>query len=99
MKPAHVRLVLERSHQLLQASQPREYCTQLMSATLDESVRSLLGDLLRFQKRMRLTNPTKAKYRRRIVAGLREVAKNVARGKIKGIVVAKNIESINSAGW
>jgi len=97
-KLLHVRLVLKRSPLLISRCLPREYCTQICSNELDEIVKLLLVDLVRFQTRMKVTNPTKAKSKKRYFFGLREVLKLLKRGKIKGIIVAKNIESISAEG-
>lgn len=92
--PKQVRLVLERSPQLLtDRSLVREYCVQMIANDLDNVVTKVLNDLIRFQQRMRQNNPTNAKSRRRLMYGLREVLGQARLGKLKAIVVAKNIEA------
>lgn len=76
----------------------RQYVDQVMSADLDTAVVQLVSTLYYYQERMRSQNPTKAKMRRRMVLGLREVDRNVRSGKIKLLVVAPNIDEGGAAG-
>lgn len=76
----------------------REYCTHVLDRNIDECVSDLLRDLVRFQDRQYQKDPTKAKNKRRIVLGLREVTKHLKLGKIKCVVISPNLERIQSKG-
>ena len=52
---------------------PREYVTQPLDKQLDVAVSDMLSKLMEFQERLRHRDPVKAKMRRRLVFGLREV--------------------------
>ncbi|PIO36911.1 hypothetical protein AB205_0090640 [Aquarana catesbeiana] len=49
----------------------REYCSQVLSKEVDSCVTELLKELVRFQDRLYLKDPVKAKTKRRLVMGLR----------------------------
>ncbi|RUP49657.1 hypothetical protein BC936DRAFT_141922 [Jimgerdemannia flammicorona] len=53
---------------------------------------------MRFQKRQLNINATKAKSKRRMYMGLREVLKHVKRGRIKCVIMARNIEQTTEEG-
>ena len=55
---------------------------------------SCVSELKRFQDRAYHQDAVKAKMRRRLVFGLREVAKAVQLKKAKAVVVAPNIEEV-----
>jgi len=74
------------------------YCNQILSTELNKEVASLLSELLGFQQRAYLKDPVKAAMRRRLVFGLREVAKGVRVKKAKCVIVAPNIEESTSEG-
>ncbi|CAD5111854.1 DgyrCDS1118 [Dimorphilus gyrociliatus] len=76
----------------------REYCTHVLDSSIDECVTDLLRDLVRFQDRQYQKDPTKAKNKRRIVLGLREVTKHLKLGKIRCVVISPNLERIQSKG-
>lgn len=76
--------------------QRREYCRQLLTDDLDVKLYEMLSQLVMFQNRLRATNPLKAKMRRRLIVGFREVSRAVNLGKAKCVVMAPNIEDINS---
>ncbi|CAB1339153.1 unnamed protein product [Coregonus sp. 'balchen'] len=61
----------------------REYCNQVLNKEIDESVTMLLQELVRFQERVYQKDPSKAKTKRRLVMGLREVTKHMKLHKIK----------------
>lgn len=69
---------------------------QPLDAVLDELVADLLGRLFDFQERVRLNDPLKAKMRRRLVFGLREVRRGVRANNVKCIVLAPNVDEGDS---
>ncbi|KAL7405438.1 hypothetical protein ABVT39_000743 [Epinephelus coioides] len=76
----------------------REYCNQVLSKEIDESVTMLLQELVRFQERVYQKDPTKAKSKRRLVMGLREVTKHMKLHKIKCVIISPNCEKIQAKG-
>ncbi|XP_048749684.2 selenocysteine insertion sequence-binding protein 2-like isoform X3 [Ostrea edulis] len=76
----------------------REYCNQVLNKDLDNCCTRLLQDLVRFQDRMYHKDPVKAKTKRRIVLGLREVTKHLKLKKIKVVIISPNLEKIQSKG-
>ncbi|XP_041355730.1 selenocysteine insertion sequence-binding protein 2-like isoform X2 [Gigantopelta aegis] len=76
----------------------REYCNQVLDKEIDTCATSLLQELVRFQDRMFHKDPAKAKLKRRIVLGLREVTKHLKLKKIKCVIISPNLEKIQSKG-
>ncbi|KAK9858850.1 hypothetical protein WJX84_009351 [Apatococcus fuscideae] len=76
----------------------RTYCCQVITAELNQVVVELLQSLLYWQERARALNPAKAKQKKRLVSGLREVAKAVKSRRARVIIVAPNIEHIQTEG-
>ncbi|XP_062573885.1 selenocysteine insertion sequence-binding protein 2-like [Saccostrea cucullata] len=76
----------------------REYCNQVLNKDIDSCCTHLLQDLVRFQDRMYHKDPVKAKTKRRIVLGLREVTKHLKLNKIKLVIISPNLEKIQSKG-
>ncbi|XP_016141258.1 selenocysteine insertion sequence-binding protein 2-like [Sinocyclocheilus grahami] len=74
----------------------REYCNQVLSKEIDESVTLLLQELVRFQERVYQKETSKAK--RRLVMGLREVTKHMKLHKIKCVIISPNCEKIQAKG-
>lgn len=74
------------------------YCNQMLSKTVDECVTTLLKELVRFQDRLYQKDPMKARMKRRIVMGLREVLKHLKLRKVKCVVISPNCERIQSKG-
>lgn len=74
------------------------YCNQVLSKEIDESVTMLLQELVRFQERIYQKDPTKAKTKRRLVMGLREVTKHMKLNKIKCVLISPNCEKIQAKG-
>lgn len=77
---------------------PCRYCNQVLSKEIDESVTLLLQELVRFQERVYQKDPTKAKSKRRLVMGLREVTKHMKLHKIKCVIISPNCEKIQAKG-
>lgn len=76
----------------------REYCSQVLSKEVDTCVTELLKELVRFQDRLYLKDPVKAKTKKRLVMGLREVLKHLKLNKLKCIIISPNCEKIQSKG-
>ncbi|XP_006790099.1 selenocysteine insertion sequence-binding protein 2-like isoform X2 [Neolamprologus brichardi] len=76
----------------------RDYCSQMLSKDVDECVMLLLKELVRFQDRLYQKDPMKARMKRRIVMGLREVHKHLKLRKIKCVIISPNCERIQSKG-
>lgn len=74
------------------------YCSQMLSKEVDDCVTSLLKELVRFQDRLYQKDPMKARMKRRIVMGLREVLKHLKLRKVKCVVISPNCERIQSKG-
>ncbi|KAM9138493.1 selenocysteine insertion sequence-binding protein 2 isoform 2-T3 [Pangshura tecta] len=76
----------------------RDYCSQVLSKEVDSCVTDLLKELIRFQDRLYQKDPVKAKTKRRLVMGLREVLKHLKLKKLKCVVISPNCEKIQSKG-
>lgn len=74
------------------------YCSQMLSKDIDECVTELLKELVRFQDRLYQKDPMKARMKRRIVMGLREVLKHLKLRKVKCVIISPNCERIQSKG-
>lgn len=70
----------------------------MLSKDVDECVTTLLKELVRFQDRLYQKDPMKARMKRRIVMGLREVQKHLKLRKLKCVVISPNCERIQSKG-
>ncbi|KAJ8285575.1 hypothetical protein GJAV_G00028400 [Gymnothorax javanicus] len=76
----------------------RDYCSQLLSKDVDECVTILLKELVRFQDRLYQKDPMKARMKRRLVMGLREVLKHLKLRKVKCVIISPNCERIQTKG-
>ncbi|KAM6034921.1 selenocysteine insertion sequence-binding protein 2 isoform 2-T2 [Theristicus caerulescens] len=76
----------------------RDYCSQVLSKEVDGCVTDLLKELVRFQDRLYQKDPVKAKIKRRLVMGLREVLKHLKLKKLKCVIISPNCEKIQSKG-
>ncbi|XP_058528317.1 selenocysteine insertion sequence-binding protein 2 isoform X2 [Ochotona princeps] len=76
----------------------RDYCSQVLSKEVDACVTELLKELVRFQDRMYQKDPVKAKTKRRLVLGLREVLKHLRLKKLKCVIISPNCEKTQSKG-
>ncbi|XP_051876254.1 selenocysteine insertion sequence-binding protein 2-like isoform X2 [Pristis pectinata] len=86
------------NHQKIHSRRFREYCSQVLSKEVDNYVTDLLKELVRFQDRLYQKDPIKAKKKRRIVMGLREVLKHLKLKKLKCVIISPNCERIQSKG-
>jgi selenocysteine insertion sequence-binding protein 2 len=78
--------------------QQRHYVNQLPTPELDALVVEMLSNLFRFQERLRLTSPAKAKAKRRLVMGIREVLRGLRAGNVKMVIAAPNIDTAAVTG-
>ncbi|TRY90173.1 hypothetical protein DNTS_033358 [Danionella cerebrum] len=76
----------------------REYCNQVLSKEIDESVSLLLQELVRFQECVYQRDSGRGKAKRRLVMGLREVTKHMKLRKIKCVIISPNCEKIQAKG-
>ncbi len=76
----------------------REYVTQELDLNIDKVVKQMLEKLDKFQKRLKKNEPLKFKMKRRYVVGLREVIRGMKSKKIIAVVMAPNIEKIETPG-
>lgn len=76
---------------------PRSYVTQKLDDNLDHQVAILLRHLRRLSDRQRSIEPA-ASAKRRLIVGLKEVARAVRQGKVKCVVVAPDIEDVSPSG-
>lgn len=74
------------------------YCNQVLSKEIDECVTLLLQELVSFQEQIYQKDPMRAKAKRRLVMGLREVTKHMKLNKIKCVIISPNCEKIQSKG-
>jgi len=76
---------------------PRKYVTQNLDDDLDHQVAILLLHLRRLSSRQRSIEPEQSS-KRRLVVGIKEVARSVRQGKVKCVVVAPDIEELAQSG-
>lgn len=76
----------------------REYCNNLVTLSLNESLDKFLSEIRRLQSKLYGRNENKGKYKRRYYSGLKEVQKHVVLKKVRFVVIAPDIEKIISAG-
>ncbi|XP_048359580.1 selenocysteine insertion sequence-binding protein 2 isoform X2 [Sphaerodactylus townsendi] len=92
--PAQLNSTLPKIH----SRRFRDYCTQVLCKEVDICVTDLLKELVRFQDRQYQKDPVKAKTKRRLVMGLREVLKHLKLKKLKCVIISPNCEKIQSKG-
>lgn len=69
-----------------------------MSEELDNLVKSLVQDIVRFQDRQFAKDPVKAKAKKRYVVGLREIKKFLQVKKITLLLLAPDVETVKLKG-
>ncbi|XP_076758474.1 uncharacterized protein LOC143427872 [Xylocopa sonorina] len=72
----------------------REYCTNMLTAGLNNSLEAFLQEIARLQKRLYERNPNKSKYKRRYYSGFKQVRKRIELRKLKFVIVAPDIEKV-----
>ncbi|KAK2579899.1 hypothetical protein KPH14_007579 [Odynerus spinipes] len=93
-----IKFLSDRNELIRYSKNFREYCNNLVTPSLNESLEKFLSEIKRLQTKLYDRDPTKGKYKRRYYAGLKEVQKHVALRKIRFVVIAPNIEKIRSEG-
>lgn len=81
---------------LLHGRNYRDYCRQSLSEAIDCAVTELVVDIVQFQDRAHLRDPEKARMRKRYTCGLREVRQYVPLNKIKCLIVAPDLQMVQS---
>ncbi|EDQ84943.1 uncharacterized protein MONBRDRAFT_12356 [Monosiga brevicollis MX1] len=74
------------------------YCDHALDPEVDETVKQLLKDSMRFYNRAVEKNPMNAKARRRLVLGANECHRKLALGKVKLLLVAPDQQRTNVPG-
>ncbi|CAM9808295.1 unnamed protein product [Ectocarpus fasciculatus] len=77
---------------------PNAYVNQPPDEEVNDLVFEMLQLLFKFQERARLSDPAKAKTRRRLVVGLREVLRGVKAKKVRLLIVAPNVDAVGGEG-
>ena len=81
---------MKRAPKIANPGVPRPYATICGNDYVKKLLTDMLGELMRLQKRA--INDKNAKARRRIVMGLREVARGIRAHKVKMVVIANNLD-------
>nr|XP_050844593.1 selenocysteine insertion sequence-binding protein 2-like isoform X1 [Vespula vulgaris] len=76
----------------------REYCNNLITSSLNESLEKFLSEIRRLQTKLYNRDQNKGKYKRRYYSGLKEVQKHILLKKVQFVVIAPDIEKILSPG-
>lgn len=82
----------------LHSTRFRDYCDHVQSPEINMTARTLLTDLVFFQDRLYQRDPVKARTKRRLVYGLKEVRKYLLLNKLKCIIFAPDIEEVKAEG-
>ncbi|CAM9405005.1 unnamed protein product, partial [Hapterophycus canaliculatus] len=80
------------------AGSSKAYVNQPPDQEVNDLVFEMLQLLFKFQERVRFSDPAKAKTRRRIVMGLREVLRGVKAKKVQLLILAPNVDSAGGEG-
>ena len=81
----------KRAPKIPNAAYPRTYATTVDDETTKPLLIELLGELMRLQKRA-VEEDKNTKTKRRLVLGLREVARGIRTRKVKMVVMANNLD-------
>nr|ASK40404.1 hypothetical protein [Amblyomma maculatum] len=82
----------------LHSTRFRDYCDHVLTPEINMTVKTLLTDLVFFQDRLYQKDPIKARSKRRLVYGLKEVRKYLLLNKLKCIIFAPDIEEVRAEG-
>jgi selenocysteine insertion sequence-binding protein 2 len=74
------------------------YCDNSLTVPLDNAIKLLLKDIVKFQDRLYHRDPVKAFAKRRYVVGFREVMKYLLLKKLKLVVIAPDLEVAKQKG-
>jgi len=80
----------KRVPKVVKSTGPREYASLSKNEDITPLLIEMLGELMRLQRRA--IEDKNAKARRRIVMGLREVARGIRAHKVKMVVMANNVD-------
>jgi len=80
----------KRAPKVPNSGKPRSYASFASDERVKPLLAEMLSELMRLQKRAHVENNTKAK--RRLVMGLREVARGIRSRKVRMIVMANNLD-------
>jgi len=80
----------KRAPKIPNKGQPRSYATQINNENAKPLLTEMLGELMRLQ--LRNKDDKNARARRRLVMGLREVARGIRAHKVKMIIMANNLD-------
>jgi len=94
----NVVVALNRTGTQFHTKKFREYCDQILSDEIDLVAKDMLFRLRMFQDRAFQKDPIKGRMRKRLVAGLREVTKQVERNRVKIIFFAPDIQRCPETG-
>ncbi|XP_063221867.1 selenocysteine insertion sequence-binding protein 2 isoform X2 [Bacillus rossius redtenbacheri] len=83
---------------MLHSRKFREYCDHFVTPEINELTSELIRELLRLQDRQYQRDPIKALSKRKYVVGLHEAKKYLALKKVKLLIIAPDIDKIESAG-
>nr|XP_012145814.1 PREDICTED: uncharacterized protein LOC100880499 isoform X2 [Megachile rotundata] len=98
IKQENVSVKVEDTNLIKYSRSFREYCTNMLIKSLNESLEQFLREICRFQKRFHEKYPNKSKYKRRYYAGLKEVRKQIDLNKIKFVIIAPDLEKVDLKG-
>ncbi|XP_077524366.1 SECIS-binding protein 2 isoform X3 [Amblyomma americanum] len=82
----------------LHSTRFRDYCDHVQTSEINITAKTLLTDLVFFQDRLYQKDPIKARSKRRLVYGLKEVHKYLLLNKLKCIIFAPDIEEVKAEG-
>ncbi|XP_065290214.1 uncharacterized protein Sbp2 [Dermacentor albipictus] len=82
----------------LHSTRFRDYCDHVQTPEINLTTKTLLTDLVFFQERLYQKDPIKARSKRRLVYGLKEVRKYLLLNKLKCIIFAPDIEEVKAEG-
>ena len=91
-------LSVEPKRYVGEAADVEPYVTHVITEDLNAKVVALLSKLISWQTRTKEIDPMNARRKKRLLCGMREVGKAVRLGKVRGLVVAPNVQPLSCAG-
>lgn len=91
-------LSVEPKRYVGEAADVGPYVTHVITEDLNAKVIALLSKLISWQARTKEMDPMNAKRKKRLLSGMREAGKAVRLGKVRGLVVAPNVQPLSCAG-
>ncbi|KZC12447.1 PREDICTED: uncharacterized protein LOC107190513 [Dufourea novaeangliae] len=89
---------LDVSNSLIYSRNFREYCTNMLTPGLRDSLETFMREITRLQRRFYEKNPNKSKYKRRYYSGLKEVCKHGEYKKLVFVIIAPDLEKVELEG-